>query len=180
MSGGPTSCQLLSSSNVFFASQTRVNQSNISSKSIFRLGVPSGGMCVTFIIHELCGLRIGNCESFHWIPFWWKIFQDLCEKSKIQHLLRGVTFYTIRIELDDKDFNQDQWHDSKVKYLIWVDLINMYTKVTWKRLAKYMKISMFSTKAFLEGVSQMWDARGVHCKRDNWNPLEIGNNILCR
>lgn len=61
-----------------------------------------------------------------------------------------------------------------------ISLTCMYAKVAWKRLAKYMKISMFWAKAFLEGVSQMWVARGVHCRRDNRKSLEIGNNIVCR
>lgn len=42
--------------------------------------------------------------------------------------------------------SQDQWHETKVKYLIWDDLI-MYTKIAWERVVKYVKISTFLIEA---------------------------------
>ena len=50
---------------------------------------------------------------------------------KLWHLLRGITFRTICIERNDKVFNHEQWHESKVKQRIWDELI-IYAKVVWK------------------------------------------------
>ena len=56
---------------------------------------------------------------------------------KIWHLFRGITFMTIWIEWNDWVFNWEQWHKSKIKHLVWNDLI-MYTKAAWERVVKYV------------------------------------------
>jgi hypothetical protein len=48
---------------------------------------------------------------------------------QIWHLLRGITLWTIWIERNDRVFNQEQWHVSRVKHRIWDELI-IYAKVT--------------------------------------------------
>ena len=84
----------------------------------------------TFIMHELCGVRIGNYDRFDWKQalFGERIPQKYGKKIKIGHLLRGITLWTIWIECNDKVFNHEQWHESKVKHRIWDKLV-IYTKV---------------------------------------------------
>ena len=56
------------------------------------------------------------------------------------HLLRGIMLWMIWIEHNNRLFNQDQRHESKVKHLIWDDLI-MNAKIAWARVVKLVKIS---------------------------------------
>ena len=58
---------------------------------------------------------------------------------KIWHLLRGITLWTIWIERNDKVFNHEQWHESKVKQKIWDELI-IYAKVAWKRVVEQLRL----------------------------------------
>ena len=75
----------------------------------------------------------------------------------------GITLWTIWIELNDKVFNREQRHESKVKHLIWDDLI-MYAKAAWERAVKQIKISIFLAKAMLQGFDQTWGDRNVLCR----------------
>lgn len=79
----------------------------------------------TFIMHKLCGVRIGNYDIFPWKQaiFGEKIPHKIVKNIKIWCLLCGITIWTIWIEHNDKVFNQEQWHQSKVIHLIWADLI---------------------------------------------------------
>ena len=86
------------------------------------------------------------------------------------HLLRDITLWTIWVERNDKVFNREQWYESKVKYMIWEELI-MYAPVAWKRVIKQIKISRFSAVATIPGFDKTWDARHVLCGRHN---LTIG------
>jgi hypothetical protein len=52
-------------------------------------------------------------------------------------------------------FNHEQWHESKVKPLIWDDLI-MYAKMAWARVITFVKISAYSVEALLKGFIQTW------------------------
>ena len=128
----------------------------------------------TFIVHELCGIRTRNYDSFNWKQtlFEEKIPKKFTKKIKVWHLLRGMTLWTIWIECNDKVFNHEQWHESKVKHMIWDELIT-YAKAAWEQVIKHIKISSFSATAMIQGFDQTWGARNVLCRRNNlhivWN-----------
>ena len=90
-----------------------------------------------FIMHELCGVRTTNHYRSNWkeVLFGERIPKRNGKMIKIWHLLRGITLWTIWIKPNDKVFNLEYWHESKVKKLIWNDLL-IYTKVAWKRVLK--------------------------------------------
>ena len=125
-------------------------------------------------MHELCGVRTGNYDSFNWKQalFGERIQRKFVKKIKIWHLLRGITLWTIWIERNDKVFNHEQWHESKVKHKIWDELL-MYARAAWERVLKLIKISSFSAAALLEGFDRTWGARNILCRRNNlkieWN-----------
>lgn len=120
-----------------------------------------GSVLVTTIV------SIGNKRSLGE-----RIPKKFIKKIKIWHLLRGITLWTIWIERNGKVFNWEHWHDSKMKQLIWDDLI-MYAKVAWARLVKYINISVYSTEGLLKEFNDTWGMRNVMCKRDRmvigWN-----------
>jgi hypothetical protein len=64
------------------------------------------------------------------------------KKIKSWHLLCGITLWTFWIKHNDKVFNHEPWHESKVKHLVWDDLV-IYTKAAWERVVKQVKISIF-------------------------------------
>ena len=66
------------------------------------------------------------------------------------------------MERNDKVFNQEQWHESKVKARIWDELL-MYAHTAWQRVLKLIKISRFSAMAILNGFDRTWGARQVLC-----------------
>lgn len=127
---------------------------------------------VMFIVHELCRVRTGNYDSFHWKQglireriskkFGNKIKR--IKKLKIWHLLCNIALWTIRIECNDKVLN----HEPKVKHCTWDELI-IYAKATWEWVIKQFKISSFSIAAMLQGLDQMWGVRNVLCRRNNLN-----------
>ena len=106
-------------------------------------------------MHELCGVRIDNYDSFHWkqAMFGERVHNKLCNQIKIWHLLRGITLCTILIEHNDKVFNHKQWHESKIKHRIWDELI-MYAMVAWKWVIKQIKISSCSAMSLLQGFDK--------------------------
>ena len=111
----------------------------------------------TYIMHELCGVRTGHLDSFNWkqslfgerIPFKFR------KVVKIWHFLRGTTLWTIWVERNDKVFNQEQWHESKMKSRIW-DTLLMYAHTVWQRVLKLIKISRFSAVALLQNFDRTW------------------------
>ena len=80
--------------------------------------------------------------------------------------------WTIWIERNNKVFNHEKWHNSRVKHRIWDELI-IYAKAAWERVIKQIKINNFSTMAMLQGFDQTWGTRSVLCtKKDlhfEWN-----------
>ena len=91
---------------------------------------------------------------------------------KVWHLLRGIALWTIWIERNDKVFNHEQWHESKVKQRNWDELI-IYAKAAWKRVLEHIKTSNFLVAATTQGFDKTWGARSVLCRRHNlhmeWN-----------
>lgn len=77
------------------------------------------------INHMNSGVWMGNYDSYHQkqAPFGKRILK-FAQKIKNWHLLRGSILWTIWIEHNDKLFHHEQWHESKMKDLIWDDLIN--------------------------------------------------------
>ena len=128
----------------------------------------------TFIMHELCGVRMGNYDCFNWKQalFGERIPKRYDKIIKVWHLLRGIILWTIWIERNDKVFNQEQWHVSKVKQRIWDDLI-IYAKAAWNQVLNHIKISSISVVALLQGFDKTWGAWSVLCRRRNlhiaWN-----------
>ena len=120
----------------------------------------------TFIMHELSGVRSGNYDCFNWKQplFGERIPKRYGKMIKVWHLLRGITLWTIWIERNDRVFNLEQWHVSKVSRRIWDDLI-IYAKMAWSRVLELIKISSFSAAALLQGFDKSWGARNVLCKR---------------
>ena len=123
-------------------------------------------------MHELCGVGTGNYDSFNWkqAMFGEGIPKKFGKKLKIWHLRMGITLGII--ERNDKVFNCEQWHESKVKLRIWDELF-MYAKAVWDQVIKQIKLSSFSAVAMLQGFDRTWGARNVLCKRQNlhidWN-----------
>ena len=72
---------------------------------------------------------------------------------KLWHLLKGITLWTIWIERNDKVFNREHWHMTKVKHYIWDEFI-LYGKMAWKRVVELIKISSFSAVALLQGFDK--------------------------
>jgi hypothetical protein len=128
----------------------------------------------TFIMHELCGVRSGNYDTFNWKQalFGERIPKKYGKMIKVWHLLRGITLWTIWIERNDKVFNQEQWNEFKLKQRIWDELI-IYAKAAWTRVLEQIKISSFSAEAMLNSFDRTWGARSVLCRRRNllieWN-----------
>ena len=128
----------------------------------------------TFIMHELCGVRMGNYDYFNWKQalFGEKLPKRYGKKIKIWHLLRGITLWTIWIERNDRVFNHVQWHEAKTKQIIWDGLL-VYGKAAWNRVLETIKINKFSMVAMIQGFDQTWGARAVLCRRRNlrveWN-----------
>ena len=90
-----------------------------------------------FTMHELCGVRIGNHDSLKWKQACLgnKSLRNTVEIIKIWHLLGGITLWTIPIECNNKVFNCEQWHESKVKHHIWDELI-IYAKAAWESVSE--------------------------------------------
>ena len=167
MSGGPTLHLPPFLNNASSASQTPMNQSNTYFGIAFKLGGHGGGpptLCTSFVGFEL-EITIVFKGNKH---FWRNNPKEIMQKANCWHLLRGMTLYIIWIEHNDKVFNHEQWHESKVKCCIWDELI-MYAKTAWKRVLKQIKINNFSTKAMLDGFNQAWGTRDVICRRNNLN-----------
>ena len=126
------------------------------------------------IMRELCGVRTGNYDRFNWKQalIGERIPKKYGKKIKTWHLLRGITLWTIWIEHNDKVFNHEQWHESKVKHRNWDELI-IYAKEAWNRVIEQIKISSFSAVAMLQGFDKTWGAGNVLCRRHNlhtkWN-----------
>jgi hypothetical protein len=99
-------------------------------------------------MHELCGIRMGNYDSFNWkqVIFGERIPKKYEKMIKIWHLLRGITLWTIWIKRNNRVFNLEQWHVSRVKHHIWDELI-IYAKAAWNQVVKLIKISKFSAEA---------------------------------
>lgn len=98
---------------------------------------------------------------------------------KIWHLLRNITLMTIGIERKDWIFNHKLWHDSKVKHIIWNDII-LYPKVTWERVVKNVKISAFSTIVLAQSFDGIWSLGTVLCRHDNLKSLGTGDGNTCK
>jgi hypothetical protein len=128
----------------------------------------------TFIMHELCGVRTGNYDCFNWKQalFGERIPKKYSKKIPIWHLIRGITLWTIWIERNDKVFNQEQWHLSKVKHKIWDELI-IYAQVAWKRVLEQVKKKSYLTETLVHGFDKTWGDRQVLCRRHDlhitWN-----------
>jgi hypothetical protein len=129
----------------------------------------------TYIMHELCGVRTGHLDSFNWKQtlFGERTPYKFRKVVKIWHLLRGTTLWTIWVEWNDKVFNQEQWHESKMKYSrIW-DTLLMYAHTAWQRVLKLIKISRFSAAGLLQNFDRTWGAKQVLCRRKrlviDWN-----------
>ena len=130
----------------------------------------------------LCGVRIGNYVNLNCKTrfFLWKMNpKDLVKKIEIWHLLHGITPWTTWIMCNNKVFNQEQWHVSKVKHLIWDNLV-MDAKIVW---VGWLNLSRFvltwpnpslmvrqklggQGKSFIGGI--------------RWESLEIGIANICR
>ena len=128
----------------------------------------------TYIMQELCGVRTGNYDCFNWKQalFGERLPKKYGPKIKIWHLLRGITLWAIWIERNDRVFNHEQWHETRLKHHVWDELI-LYAKTAWEWVLKNIKISAFSALALLQGFDKTWGARNVLCRRNNlhieWN-----------
>ena len=92
--------------------------------------------------------------------------RSLPKKSRFGAFSKELLFWTKWIECNDRVFNHEQWHESKVKHIIWDDL-DMYAKVARERFIKFVKICVYSTAALLKDLDQTSRARNVLCRRTN-------------
>ena len=69
--------------------------------------------------------------------------RSLPKKSRFGAFSKELLFWTKWIECNDRVFNHEQWHESKVKHIIWDDL-DMYAKVARERFIKFVKICVYS------------------------------------
>ena len=122
---------------------------------------------VIFIMHELFWVRTGKYVDFNWKQALVRerISKRFAKKIKIWHLLWGIGLWTIWTQRNGRAFNHEQWLESKMKHLIWDDLI-MYVKATWARVVKFVKISTYLVKALLKGFDQTWSYKNIHCRWD--------------
>lgn len=117
---------------------------------------------------KLIGLSVWKHALFiQWI------LKKFVNRMKIWHFHQGVVLGTIWIEHIDQVFNQEQCHNSKVKNLVWSDLI-LYTKVAWERgWLSLLQILCFLAEALFEGFDETWSVRNILCRCDNlrstWN-----------
>ena len=100
-------------------------------------------------------------------------FQKIYSKKMPNwHLLRCITLWSIWIERNDKVFNQEQWHISKVKHKIWDELI-IYAQVAWKRVLEQINKCRISAATLVQGFDKSWGDRQVLCRRHDmhimWN-----------
>ena len=78
-----------------------------------------------------------------------------------------------------KVFNQEQWHVSKAKHLIWDNLI-MDAKIARDRMVKFVKISAYLAEALLKGLTKLGGgARKVLCRWDRMTITWDWNCHLC-
>ena len=158
--------QRLSPNDVPFASQTWVNRSNTNPGIAFKLGGHGDGphlSCMNYVGLELATMIVLSKSK---LCLGKGLLRNLAKISKFGHLLHGITFWTIWFECNNKVFNHEHWHESKVKHRIWDVLIN-YAQVAWERVIKQIKINSFSTVAMLQGFDQMWGARNALCRRND-------------
>ena len=92
-------------------------------------------------MHELCGARTGNYD-FNWKQalFGERIPKKFATEIEIWHLLHGITLWMIWIDQNNRVFNHEQWHESKMKHLIWDNLI-MYAKMAWERVVNLLRLA---------------------------------------
>ena len=76
-----------------------------------------------------------------------------------------MTLWTIWLEQIDRVLNYEQWHESKMKHLIWDDL-TMYAKVAWARVAKFVEINTYLAKALSKSSMKLGGARNVLSRQD--------------
>ena len=126
----------------------------------------------TYIMHELCGVHTGNYDCFNWkqVIFGERIPKKYAKKIKIWHLLRGITLWTIWVERNDKVFNDEQWHLTRVKHRIWDELI-LYAKAAWNKVLKQIKICPLSAMTTLQGFDQSWGGRGTFYVKNTTSTL---------
>lgn len=98
---------------------------------------------------------MGNYDSFNWKQalLGGRVPKQFVKKLKILHLLWGITLWMIWIERNDRVFNHEQWHESKMKNLIWDNLI-MYAKAACITVAKFVEIGAYMAKALLKGFDE--------------------------
>ncbi len=86
--------------------------------------------------------------------------------------------WTIWIEHNDKVFNHEQWHETKVKHQIWEEII-YYAMAAWKLILEDIKVCRFLEVAILLGFDKIWGARNVLCRCHNlhieWNWKRCGS-----
>ena len=70
---------------------------------------------------------------------------------------------------NNKVFNQEQWHVSKVKHLIWDNLV-MDAKIVWARVVKFVKICAYLAKPLPKGSTKTWGARKVLYR---WDKMRV-------
>ena len=172
MSGGPTLRWYPFPNNAPFAYQILVNRLNTNFGIVFKLGGCGDGphsSCMRSVGLELATMIVLIVNKHF---FWERLPKKYGKKAKIWHLLRGITMWIIWIERNDKVFNHEQWHKSKVKRRLWDELI-IYAKRAWAHVIKLIKISNFSAVAMLQGFDRTWGARNVLCRQNNlhieWN-----------
>ena len=97
-------------------------------------------------MHELCRVRTNKYDSFRWkhTLFGEKTPKKFAKRKLWFGTFSGITLWIIWIEHNDGMFNQEQWDESKMKHLIWDNLI-MYAKIAWARVIKFV----YSTEALL-------------------------------
>ena len=67
----------------------------------------------------------------------------------------SITFWMIRIDQNNRVLNLEQWHDSKMKHLIWGDL-TMYAKMTCEHVVELVKISTYLARALHKDFDETW------------------------
>ena len=162
--GKAASRQHLSLSNVSIAFLTRLSWSNINFWIASKLGEHGDGpllSCTNFVGWglETIIFFLGNKSSSgkRFINFFVRNIKNWC-------LLCGITIWTIWIEHNDKVFNQEQWHQSKFKHLIWDNPIICMPK--WFRRGWLNLLSAYSDRALLKSFDQTWGARNILCGGD--------------
>ena len=114
-----------------------------------------------FIVHDLCGIRTSNRNSFHWkqIIFIEKIPKKVAKKIKIWHLLLAWHYAT-----DYFDWAQIKINGPNLRLNTLFGRTSLHTPMWHRLVVKFVKINACSVEALLKSIDQTSGDRHALCR----------------